>query len=199
MKYPASLQEMIDAFCRFPGIGAKTAQRLSFFLLSRPREEVEKIAMAMINAKNRIRFCNVCNGFTEAETCDICAGSRRDSSLVCIVQDPRDVMVVERTSCFHGRYHVLHGVLSPIDGIGPEELKIPQLLERIKKDGVKEVVVATNPNVEGDATAVYLSRAIKPLGVKVTRIAFGLPVGGDLEYADELTLGRALSGRVEID
>ncbi len=198
MNYPLSLQELIEVFCRFPGIGSKTAQRLSFFLLAQPPEEVERMAKAMVFAKRKIHYCSLCAGFTEEDPCSLCTNPRRDQSIICVVQYPRDVIVVEKTGQFRGLYHVLHGALSPIDGIGPEELRIPLLIKRIKERKIREMVVATNPNVEGDATAVYLARLIKPMGVKVTRIAFGLPVGGDLEYADELTLGRALDGRMEI-
>ena len=198
MKYPASLEELIEVFCRFPGIGSKTAQRLSFFLLSQSQEEVERMAKAMVFAKRKIRYCSVCAGFTEEDTCSLCNNPRRDQTTICVVQNPRDVIVIEKTGQFRGLYHVLHGALSPIDGIGPDELRIPLLIRRIEEKEIREMVVATNPNVEGDATAGYLSRLVKPMGVKVTRIAFGLPVGGDLEYADELTLGRALDGRMEI-
>lgn len=198
MKYPSSLQDLIDVFSRFPGIGSKTAQRLSFFLLAQPHEEVEQMARAMVFAKRKIRYCSLCAGFTEEDPCELCSNAGRDQSVICVVQNPRDVLVIEKTGQYRGYYHVLHGALSPVDGIGPEELRIPLLVKRIQEGTIREMVVATNPNVEGDATAVYLSRLIRPLGIKVTRIAFGLPVGGDLEYADELTLGRALEGRIEI-
>lgn len=198
MSYPSSLQDLIDVFCSFPGIGTKTAQRLSFYLLGQPAEEVERIARVMVNARKKISYCSICASFTEEDPCPICSDERRDKSVICVVQYPRDVLVMENTNQYRGQYHVLHGALSPVDGIGPEELRIPKLKERIEKNGIKEMVIATNPNVEGDATAAYLSNLIKPLGVRVTRIAFGLPVGGDLEYADELTLGRALEGRMEL-
>ncbi len=199
MHYPQSLQELINTFNSFPGVGPKTAQRLAFYLISLPGEEVEKMARAMVKAKKRLRYCSRCFSFTEEEQCNICSDTGRNSFTICVVQHPRDVLVMEKTGQFKGKYHVLHGALSPVEGVGPEELNIPRLLERIKNEGVKEVIIATNPNVEGDATASYLSRQIKPLGVRVTRIAFGLPVGGDLEYADELTLGRALEGRIELE
>lgn len=198
MHYPPSLQELIDVFRSFPGIGTKTAQRLSFYLLAQPQEEVERIARAMVHAKKKISYCSVCASFTEKDPCDICSDPRRDDRVICVVQYPRDVLVLENTAQYRGQYHVLHGALSPVDGVGPEELKLPQLQKRVEENSIKEMVIATNPNVEGDATASYLSNIIKPLGVKVTRIAFGLPVGGDLEYADELTLGRALEGRMEL-
>lgn len=198
MNYPPSLQKAIDVFSRFPGVGPKTAARLSFFLLSRSPGEVEEMAKALLEVKNKIRFCSLCAGFTEEDPCVICSNSRREHGTICVVQNPRDVIILEKTGQFQGLYHVLHGALSPLDGLGPDELRIPLLLKRLKEGQVKELIIATNPNVEGDATAVYLSQLVKPLGIKVTRIAFGLPVGGDLEYADELTLGRALGGRQEI-
>lgn len=198
MNYPPTLQNLIETFCRFPGIGPKTAQRLAFFLLSWPPGEVEQMARAMVQARRKIRYCSICAGFTENDPCSLCTDARRDQSIICVVQHPRDVMVIEKTGHYRGHYHVLHGALSPIDGIGPEELRIPLLKERVAEGGIREIVVATNPNVEGDATAVYIARNLKPLGVKVTRIAFGLPVGGDLEYADEQTMGRSLEGRIEI-
>ncbi len=198
MSFPPALEELIEVFRRFPGIGAKTAQRLSFYLLSQSSEEVEQMAKTMVYAKRRISYCSQCASFTEKDPCEICTDPKRDQEVICVVQFPRDVLVLEKTGQYRGLYHVLHGALSPIDGIGPEELKIPQLKKKVEEKGIKEMVIATNPNVEGDATASYLSRLIKPLGVRVTRIGFGLPVGGDLEYADELTLGRALDGRMEL-
>lgn len=198
MNYPETLGNLIEAFRRLPGIGPKTAQRLAFFILDMPREEVEQMARCLIEAKDKIRYCTRCGNITDQELCRICRDPRRDSSTICIVQEPRDLLVMEKTGEFKGLYHVLHGALSPIEGIGPEQLRIAELMERLSQGKVREVIIATNPNVEGDATAVYLSRLIKPRGIKVTRIAFGLPVGGDLEYADELTLGRALEGRREL-
>ncbi len=198
MSYPPSLQELIAVFSSFPGIGAKTAQRLSFFLMAQSAEEVERMAKAMVFAKRKIFFCSLCFGFTEKDPCGICGDGRRDGGTICVVQNPRDVMVIENTGQYRGLYHVLHGALSPMDGLGPDDLRIPSLVKRVEESEINEVVLATNPNVEGDATAIYISRLIKPLGVKVTRIAFGLPVGGDLEYADEMTLGRSLDGRVEL-
>lgn len=188
----------MEVLCLFPGIGPKTAQRLAFFLLSRSREEVVAIARAMVEAKDRLTFCEHCGSLAEAAQCDYCSDPRRDRSLLCIVQEPRDVLVLEQTGKYRGLYHVLHGALSPLDGIGPEELKLDRLVQRIEKLGLEEVIIATNPNVEGDATAGYLARLFNPLPVRVTRIAFGLPVGGDIEYADELTLSRALEGRREM-
>lgn len=199
MNYPSSLQNLIEVFHQFPGVGPKTAQRLAFYLISLPEAEVERMAETMKKAKKTLRYCSVCFSFTDKNTCTICADAKRGSSLICVVQHPRDVLIMENTGQFSGKYHVLHGALSPVEGMGPEELNIPALLERVEHNQVKEVIIATNPNIEGDATAAYLSQEIKPLNVKVSRIGFGLPVGGDLEYADEMTLGRALEGRREIE
>ncbi|OPL11083.1 MAG: recombination protein RecR [Firmicutes bacterium ML8_F2] len=197
MVYPGALKKMVDMFCRFPGVGPKTAQRLAFFLLGCPREEVVAIARAMVEAKDRLSFCPVCGSLAEDE-CPYCSDAGRDHYLLCIVQEPRDVLILERSGQYKGLYHVLHGALSPLDGIGPEELKLEQLVNRIRDTGIEEVIIATNPNVEGDATAGYLAGLLKPLSVRVSRIAFGLPVGGDIEYADDLTLSRALEGRREM-
>ncbi|NLA26090.1 MAG: recombination protein RecR [Firmicutes bacterium] len=198
MSYPEPLQKLIDEFCRFPGIGPKTAQRLSFFLLSRPREEAASLARAVVEAKEKLLFCSQCGSLTEKEPCRYCSDPRREQTLFCVVQEPRDVLRLEQTGHYRGLYHVLHGALSPLDGLGPEELRLPQLLRRLFEKGAEELIVATNPNVEGDATAAYIASLVKPLKVKVTRIAFGLPVGGDLEYADDLTLSRSLEGRREM-
>lgn len=198
MSYPEPLQKLIEEFCRFPGIGPKSAQRLSFFLLSRPREEAAALAKAIVEAKDKLFFCSLCGCLTEADPCRFCSDPRRDQKLFCVVQEPRDVLRLEQTGHYHGLYHVLHGALSPLDGLGPEELRLPQLLQRLAEKEAEELIVATNPNVEGDATAAYIASLVKPLSVKVTRIAFGLPVGGDLEYADDLTLSRALEGRREM-
>lgn len=198
MIFPGTLNKLVDVFCRFPGVGSKTAQRLAFFLLDCSREEVVAIARAMIEAKDKLAYCSTCGCLAEAEQCTYCNDPKRDQRLLCVVQEPRDVFVLERTGQYQGLYHVLHGALSPLDGIGPEELKLDQLVRRIEELGVGEVIIATNPNVEGDATAGYLARLFHPLSIRVTRIAFGLPVGGDIEYADELTLSRALDGRREI-
>ncbi len=198
MVYPGALKKLVDVLCRFPGIGPKTAQRLAFFLLGCSRDEVVSIARAMVEAKDKLAFCTTCGSLAEAEQCSYCSDPKRDQGLLCIVQEPRDVLVLERTGQYHGLYYVLHGALSPLDGIGPEELGLDRLLRRIEEKQVEEVIIATNPNVEGDATAGYLARLINPLSVRVTRIAFGLPVGGDIEYADELTLSRALDGRREM-
>ncbi len=196
--YPASVKNLIAALGQLPGIGPKTAQRLAFYLLGRPREELIGLAKAMLAAKDRVVYCSVCGQLTEADPCAICADPSRDAGLICAVEEPKDVIALERTKEFQGVYHVLGGALSPLDGIGPDDLRLKELLARIAGGGVREVIVATDPNVEGDATALYLARLLKPLGVKVTHLARGLPVGGDLEYADEITLGKALAGRSEI-
>ncbi len=198
MAYPGYFKKLVEALTRFPGIGQKSAQRIAFYLLGCSREDVVAIARAMVEARDRLGYCSACGSLAEAELCAYCSDTGRDSSLVCIVQEPRDVLVLERTGQYRGLYHVLHGALSPLDGIGPEELKLDRLVERIKEKGFSEVIIATNPNVEGDATAGYLARLLNPLAIRVTRIAFGLPVGGDIEYADDLTLSRALDGRREI-
>jgi len=198
MIFSQPITKLIDAFRRLPGIGPKTAQRLAFFVLSMKKEEVHEIASALIEAKNKIRQCSRCFNLTEQEICSICRDPRREAALLCVVQEARDIYVIEKTGQYKGFYFVLHGALSPLEGIGPGELKIPALLQRISSEGIKEVIMATNPNAEGDATAFYIAEAARPLGVKVMRIGFGLPVGGDLEYADELTMSRALEARREI-
>ncbi len=198
MAYPGYLKRLVEALTRFPGIGQKSAQRIAFYLLGCSREDVVAIARAMVEAKDKLGFCLTCGSLAEAEQCNYCSDTRREQSLICVVQEPRDVLVLERTGQYRGLYHVLHGALSPLDGIGPEELKLDRLIKRIEDKGISEVIIATNPNVEGDATAGYLARLLNPLSIRVTRIAFGLPVGGDIEYADDLTLSRALDGRREI-
>ncbi len=198
MAYPGYLKKLVEALTRFPGIGQKSAQRIAFYLLGCSREDVVSIARAMVDAKDKLGFCSTCGSLAEAELCSYCSDSRRDHNMLCVVQEPRDVLVLERTGQYGGVYHVLHGALSPLDGVGPEELKLDRLVARIKEKGITEVIIATNPNVEGDATAGYLARLLHPLSIRVTRIAFGLPVGGDIEYADDLTLSRALDGRREI-
>jgi recombination protein RecR len=192
-----ALQELIEEFSRLPGIGRKTAQRLALHILKRPREDVVRMARALVNVKDRIRYCSVCCNITEQDPCAICASTKRDRSVICVVEEPSDVIALERTNEFRGLYHVLGGSLSPLDGIGPEDLKIRELVSRITND-VKEVIIAVNPNVEGEATTIYLTRLLKPLGVSVSRIARGIPVGGDLEFADEATLTRALEGRITL-
>lgn len=190
-----ALQQLIEEFSRLPGIGRKSAQRLALFLLKQPREDVVRMARTLVNMKDRIRYCSVCCNITEKDPCAVCASPKRDRSTICVVEEPNDVIAVEKTNDFKGLYHVLGGALSPLDGVGPEDLKVKELLERATGE-VAEVILALNPNVEGEATTIYLTKLLKPLGVKVTRIARGLPVGGDLEFADEATLSRALEGRV---
>ena len=196
--FAAPIQELVDELGRLPGIGPRSAQRIAFYLLEADKESALRLARAIAEVKDRIRLCERCFNVAESELCTICADSRRDRSVICVVEDPRDIIAVERTREFHGTYHVLGGALSPIDGVGPEQLRVRPLLLRLGGEGVVEVILCTNPNLEGEATAMYLARLLQPLGAKVTRIASGLPVGGDLEYADELTLGRALAGRREV-
>ena len=198
MLYTPPIARLVEELTKLPGVGQKTAQRLAFHLLKVPPEEARSLAEAIVEAREKVTFCTRCFNFAQGELCEYCADARRDPALVCVVERPQDIVAVERTGEFRGLYHVLGGAISPIDGIGPEELKVRELLERVRKDGITEVIVATNPRVEGEATAVYLANILKPLGVKATRIASGLPVGGDLEYADEVTLGRALKGRLEL-
>lgn len=197
--YTPPVQALIDELGRLPGIGPKSAQRIAFHLLKVPVDDANRLAHAIREAKDKVRFCERCFNVSEAELCDYCKDDRRDSSIICVVEESRDIVSIEKTGEFRGRYHVLLGAMSPLEGIGPEQLKIRELLTRLGPEGVEEVVVCTNPNTEGEVTAMYLARTLKPLGLKVTRIASGLPVGGDLEYADELTLGRALEGRRPID
>lgn len=194
----ASLNDLVAQFEKLPGIGKKTAQRLAFHILAQPPERAQKFAQALITAKEKIHFCSCCQSLTDADLCPICSDSTRDFSVICVVEDPKDVLAFEKTREYRGLYHVLHGVFSPLDGIGPEQLKIKELMARLSDARVKEVIMATNLTVEGEATASYISRLVKPLGIKVTRLAYGIPVGGDLEYADEKTLTRALEGRNEI-
>jgi len=197
--YTPPVQALIDELGRLPGIGPKSAQRIAFHLLKVPADDAIRLAHAIREAKDKVRFCERCFNVSETELCGYCRDDRRDSSIICVVEEARDIVSIERTGEFRGRYHVLLGAMSPLEGIGPEQLKIRELLARLGPEGVEEVIVCTNPNTEGEVTAMYLARALKPLGLKVTRIASGLPVGGDLEYADELTLGRALEGRRPID
>jgi recombination protein RecR len=197
--YAASVQDLIDELGKLPGIGPKSAQRIAFHLLKLPKEDALRLARAISDAKERVTFCKRCFNVGEGDECTICLDTRRDATTVCVVEEPRDIVAVERTGEYHGRYHVLQGALSPIEGIGPEQLRVQELLARIDPEGITEVILCTNPNIEGETTAMYLSRLLKPLGMKVTRIASGLPVGGDLEYADELTLGRALEFRREVE
>jgi len=192
-----SLEILIEELSQLPGIGRKTAQRLALYLLKQPREEVVKLAKALVQLKDKVKYCSSCYNITEVDPCAICSSPKRDRSIICVVEEPNDVIALEKTNEYKGLYHVLGGALSPLEGVGPEELKIKELLPRLA-EGVQEVILAMNPNVEGEATTIYLSKLIKPLGIKVTRIARGLPVGGDLEYADEATLTRALEGRIVV-
>lgn len=189
------LMKLIEQFERLPGIGKKSAQRLAFYVLGLPKERAEEFANAITEARSKITYCRVCKNFTDEELCPICKSDRRDKSVICVVEDPKDVMAFERTKEYKGTYHVLHGLISPVDGVGPDQLFIKELLQRLNNQQVSEVIMATDPTVEGEATAMYLSRLIKPLGIKVSRLAFGIPVGGNLEYADEVTLYKALEGR----
>ncbi|MGB1488803.1 MAG: recombination mediator RecR [Acidimicrobiales bacterium] len=196
--YTPALQKLIDELGKLPGVGPKSAQRIAFHLIKIPEQEALSLADAIQQAKQKVRFCETCFNMSDEAICEICSDSQRDSSLVCVVEEPRDIVALERTREYKGLYHVLQGAINPIDGIGPEQLKIRELLERLKGNSVVEVILCTNPNIEGEATAMYLAKLIEPLGIQVSRIASGLPVGGDLEYADELTLGRALEGRRNI-
>ncbi len=193
--YAAAVQDLIDELGRLPGVGPKSAQRIAFHLLKLPREDALRLARAISEAKDKVTFCTRCFNIAEGAECGICSDARREAGVVCVVEDPRDIVAVEKTGEFRGRYHVLQGAISPIEGVGPDQLRVKELLGRIEPEGIEELILCTNPNLEGEATAMYLARLISPLGVKVTRIASGMPVGGDLEYADELTLGRALEGR----
>ncbi len=196
--YTPPVQALIDEFGRLPGIGPKSAQRIAFHLLKLPVDDVRRLALSITEAKARVRFCDRCWNFADGELCPICLDDRRDPSLLCVVEESRDIVALEKTGEFRGRYHVLLGAMSPLEGIGPEQLKIKELFARLEPEGVSEVILCTNPNTEGEVTAMYLARMLKPFGVRITRLASGLPVGGDLEYADELTLGRALEGRRDI-
>lgn len=193
-----ALDRLVDEFRKMPSIGNKSAERLAFYVLGLEDKDVKGLADAIINAHEKIHQCSVCRNLTEDEVCPICKNDKRDRSIICVVEDPRDVAAIERTHEFNGLYHVLHGVISPINGIGPEELTIKELLARLSDNTVNEIIMATNPTVEGEATAMYISRLLKPLGISVSRLAYGIPVGADLEYADEVTLSRALEGRREI-
>ena len=196
--FPASLENLIDGFASLPGIGRKSAQRLAFHILSLPAGEAERFANAVLEAREKVHTCPICQNLTEEELCPICSSDRRDKSVVCVVSEPRDVLSIERSREYNGLYHVLHGALSPMNRIGPEDLRIRELLARMADGEIREVIMATNPDTEGDATAMYISRLLKPLEVKVTRLGFGVPVGGNLEYADDATLLRALEGRREM-
>lgn len=197
MDYPAPLSRLIDELKRLPGIGPKSAQRIAFHLLRRTKQETTALASAIDALLDEIRLCSICNAFTDHEVCDTCRDPARSDAVICVIEEPHNIVSVERTRDFRGRYHVLHGTLSPLQGIGPDELKIHGLLERIRGGAVEEIILATSPTVEGESTAVYLARLLKPMGVRVTRIAMGIPVGSDLEWADEVTMSKALEGRRE--
>ena len=196
--FPAALERLTEQFARLPGIGSKSAQRLAFHVLSLPDEQAEEFASAIVDAKKTVKTCPVCQNLTDQELCPICADSERDHSVICVVAEPKDVIAMERASEYGGVYHVLHGVISPLNHVGPDDIRIRELLTRVGQGGVQEIIMATNPDTEGEATAMYLSRLLRPMGVKVTRLAYGIPVGSQLEYADEVTLLRALEGRQEI-
>ena len=200
MQYlPPAMEKLVEQFARLPGIGAKSAQRLAFYVLGLPRDQAAEFSQAILDAKRSIALCPVCQNLTEGDgLCPICASEKRDGSVICVVADPKDVIAIERAREYQGKYHVLHGVLSPMNGVGPDDLHIKSLLERVAQGEVQEIIMATNPDTEGEATAMYLSRMLKPFGVKVTRLAYGVPVGGHLEYADDATLMRALEGRREM-
>ena len=196
--FPAPLERLVEQFARLPGIGSKSAQRLAFYVLHLPEEEAQAFADAIVDAKRSVTLCPVCRNLSAGGLCPICAAPKRDGGTICVVADPRDVIAMERAREFHGRYHVLHGVLSPMNHVGPDDLEIKSLLDRVAAGGVEEVIMATNPDTEGEATALYVARLLKPFGVKVTRLAYGIPVGGHLEFADDATLMRALEGRQEL-
>ena len=196
--FPAALERLTEQFARLPGIGSKSAQRLAFHVLSLPDEQAEEFAAAITDAKKTVKTCPVCQNLTDQELCPICADSERNHSVICVVAEPKDVIAMERAREYHGVYHVLHGLISPLNHMGPDDIRIRELLARVGEGGVREVIMATNPDTEGEATAMYLSRLLRPVGVKVTRLAYGIPVGSQLEYADEVTLLRALEGRQEM-
>ena len=197
--YEGAVQDLIDELGRLPGVGPKSAQRIAFYLLAADPADVHRLAAVLTRVKNEVKFCKVCGNVAEGEECRICRDPRRDPAVICVVEEPKDVVAVEKTREFRGRYHVLGGAISPIDGIGPDDLRVRELMQRLADGAVTELILATDPNLEGEATATYLARLVKPMGLAVTRLASGLPVGGDLEYADEVTLGRAFSGRRRLD
>jgi recombination protein RecR len=197
--YEGVVQDLIDELGRLPGVGPKSAQRIAFHLLQADPIDVKRLVSALVEVKDKVRFCTVCGNVAQEEQCRICRDPRRDAALICVVEEPKDVVAIERTREFRGRYHVLGGAISPIEGIGPDDLRIRELLARLASDDITEIIIATDPNIEGEATATYLARLLRPMGLRVTRLASGLPVGGDLEYADEVTLGRAFEGRRLLD
>lgn len=196
--YSGPISRLIEEFSKLPGVGRKTAQRLAFHVINMNMNDVEALSKAIIEAKKEIKYCSICYNITDKDPCSMCSNKNRDSGTICVVEDPRDVAAMEKTKEFHGQYHVLNGVISPMDGIGPDMIRVKELIQRLGNQEVREVIMATNPTIEGEATAMYIARLLKPMGIKVTRIAHGLPVGGDLEYADEVTITKALEGRREI-
>lgn len=197
-EYPEPIERLIEAFSGLPGIGPKTAQRLAFFVLSSPQSYVDLLGSAVLDVKDKIKLCSICGNYTDRDTCSVCRSEMRSQDVICVVENPKDVLALEKTNEYKGLYHVLHGAISPVDGISPEQLTIRELLKRLEKGHVKEIIIATNSTIEGDTTALYLSRLMVPLGIKVTRIAQGIPVGGDIDYADEITLSKAFLGRREV-
>jgi recombination protein RecR len=198
MHYPEPISKLIDSFMKLPGIGPKTAQRLAFYVLNMKEDDVVNFSRSLMEVKRDLQFCSVCGHITDIDPCYICQDKNRDRSIVCVVQDTKDVIAMEKMREYRGMYHVLHGAISPMDGIGPEDINVATLIERLKDDQIKEIILATNPNIEGESTAMYISRLVKPIGVKITRLAHGLPVGGDLDYADEVTLSKAIEYRTEL-
>lgn len=198
MEYSPSIEKLIESFEKLPSIGHKTAQRLAFYMLDLSKDEIKEFTDSIINAKNNLKFCSKCFNISDTDPCNICSNPKRDESIICVVEEVRDVLAMERTHEYNGVYHVLHGSISPMNGIGPDNIKIKELLARLMDGKVKEIILATNPRVEGEATAMYISKLVKPLGIKVTRIARGIPIGGDLEYTDEVTLAKSLEGRIEL-
>ncbi|WP_434121773.1 recombination mediator RecR [Salinicoccus roseus] len=198
MHYPEPISKLIDSFMKLPGIGPKTAQRLAFYVLNMKEDDVVNFSRSLMEVKRDLQFCSICGHITDIDPCYICQDKNRDRSIVCVVQDTKDVIAMEKMREYRGMYHVLHGAISPMDGIGPEDINVATLIERLKDDQIKEIILATNPNIEGESTAMYISRLVKPIGVKITRLAHGLPVGGDLEYADEVTLSKAIEYRTEL-
>ncbi|WP_213818931.1 recombination mediator RecR [Garciella nitratireducens] len=196
--YAAPIEKLMEEFSKLPGIGNKTAQRLAFHVLNISKEDAYQLANSIIEAKEKIKQCSICQNITDVDPCNICRDPKRDEEVICVVQESRDIVAIEKTREFKGKYHVLHGAISPMEGIGPNDICIKELLERLQKEQVKEIILATNPSIEGEATAMYIAKLIKPLGIKVTRLAHGIPIGGDLEYTDEVTISKALEGRTEL-
>jgi recombination protein RecR len=196
--FPAPLEKLVEQFAMLPGVGSKSAQRMAFYILSMPDEQAKAFANAIVEAKKKVHRCSICQNLTDLEVCSICTGSKREKSIICVVSDPKDVLAIERSREYNGLYHVLHGVISPMNHVGPDDIAIKELLDRVKSGEIQEVIMATNPDTEGEATAMYISRLLKPLGIKVTRISYGIPVGSNLEFADDATLYRAIEGRREM-